>query len=389
MGGTSEVGLWRGDAPSFRSSCVLKHLELDFYLDGPRRRSMETSLLAAGIACLAAAIVGGGLKAFGVELPVLKSGLRQAMLGVLGIALIVAPRLIATQQPTIGGTVFDERTNAPISGVHLGLSTSFSGNGQVVADYLDTTGTDGKFSFACPKGIDRTRYPLYLTLSHNDWSASMTTRERVEAGIPRTHVNIPVQVAQLLATPQAGSSTHVGKPTSPGGAHATALGANTDHAFQSQPLTPNHYLADGSPRSLLVNAGIAVKVRDAGEAIEFQLTTVSTEYPMIQVDVDQSGDMNPGDTSYALLQNDSPCTQYLLGASSSTVCGMFKSEATLKVQRDGALKTTTWMIPKSELSPGNNSVRFLIARYGGEPPRLFKYPSDSFGNPFVLEFARR
>ena len=44
--------------------------------------------MVAGIACVMAAIVGGGLKAFGFEIPALESGARQAVLGILGLALI-------------------------------------------------------------------------------------------------------------------------------------------------------------------------------------------------------------------------------------------------------------------------------------------------------------
>lgn len=48
----------------------------------------DTTLLGAGIACIIAAIVGGGLKAFGIEIPVLSSVYRQVALGALGIVLI-------------------------------------------------------------------------------------------------------------------------------------------------------------------------------------------------------------------------------------------------------------------------------------------------------------
>lgn len=51
---------------------------------------METTCITAGIACIAAAIVGGGLKAFGLEIRVLDSLRRQAALGVFGVVLAVA-----------------------------------------------------------------------------------------------------------------------------------------------------------------------------------------------------------------------------------------------------------------------------------------------------------
>ena len=51
---------------------------------------METTLITAGIACIVAAIVGGGLKAFSIEIHVLESGRRQAALGVFGAILLAA-----------------------------------------------------------------------------------------------------------------------------------------------------------------------------------------------------------------------------------------------------------------------------------------------------------
>ena len=42
----------------------------------------------AGLACLIAAIIGGGLKAFSIEFPLLKSGFRQVVLAITGIALM-------------------------------------------------------------------------------------------------------------------------------------------------------------------------------------------------------------------------------------------------------------------------------------------------------------
>ena len=51
---------------------------------------MEATFITAGIACSAAAIVGGGLKAFGVEIRALDSLRRQAALGVFGVVLTVA-----------------------------------------------------------------------------------------------------------------------------------------------------------------------------------------------------------------------------------------------------------------------------------------------------------
>jgi hypothetical protein len=51
---------------------------------------MTTTLLTAGIACVIAAIAGGGLKAFGIEIPALESARRQTALGAFGGLLLLA-----------------------------------------------------------------------------------------------------------------------------------------------------------------------------------------------------------------------------------------------------------------------------------------------------------
>lgn len=49
---------------------------------------MHQTVLVSGIACLIAAIVGGGLKAFKIEIPVVNSPVRQTILGGVGLAMI-------------------------------------------------------------------------------------------------------------------------------------------------------------------------------------------------------------------------------------------------------------------------------------------------------------
>jgi hypothetical protein len=51
---------------------------------------MNNVLLSAGAACVILAIVGGGAKAFGVEVPVLSSVGRQVSLGIVGIGFLAA-----------------------------------------------------------------------------------------------------------------------------------------------------------------------------------------------------------------------------------------------------------------------------------------------------------
>jgi hypothetical protein len=62
--------------------------------------SMGQTLVGAGIACIIAAIIGGGLKAFGLEIPVLNSLRRQVLLAIFGAILL-------------GIALFDHSTDLP------------------------------------------------------------------------------------------------------------------------------------------------------------------------------------------------------------------------------------------------------------------------------------
>ena len=52
---------------------------------------MDTTLLTAGIACVVASLVGGGLKAFGIEIPVISSRKREVLLFAAGCVLLFKP----------------------------------------------------------------------------------------------------------------------------------------------------------------------------------------------------------------------------------------------------------------------------------------------------------
>lgn len=58
---------------------------------------LSSPLVLLGIFCLLAAIVGGGLKALGNEVPIITSFTRQLLLGGAGVALIVVPQIALGQ----------------------------------------------------------------------------------------------------------------------------------------------------------------------------------------------------------------------------------------------------------------------------------------------------
>jgi hypothetical protein len=57
------------------------------------------SLLVAGIVCIVAAVVGGGVKLLGAEMPVLGSFPRQALLFLVGVAFLVASFVVNLPKP--------------------------------------------------------------------------------------------------------------------------------------------------------------------------------------------------------------------------------------------------------------------------------------------------
>lgn len=65
---------------------------------------MNTTLLVVGFVFVAAAVIGGGLKAVGIEVPVVSSISRQVLLGLAGVGAIVISFLLAENDPTLGGT---------------------------------------------------------------------------------------------------------------------------------------------------------------------------------------------------------------------------------------------------------------------------------------------
>jgi len=92
---------------------------------------METTLLTTGIACLIAAIIGGGLKAFGIEIPLLKSISRQVALGAFGAILLAlsfleTPAKLYRSQPA--NTIEPSSTTQPPPGPVASPSDSAYGS---------------------------------------------------------------------------------------------------------------------------------------------------------------------------------------------------------------------------------------------------------------------
>jgi hypothetical protein len=100
---------------------------------GSKDRAVSNNLLIAGIVCMVAAIVGGGVKMLGAEVPVLNSFPRQIMLFVLGVVFLLVSFGIGAA-PAVNNAVAPSPTlpNAPAG------SDLPSGSGAGAADSGDT-----------------------------------------------------------------------------------------------------------------------------------------------------------------------------------------------------------------------------------------------------------
>src|SRR6266540_262886 len=75
---------------------------------------MNTVLLSAGVACVIAAVVGGGLKAFNIDVPVISSLGRQALLFVVGLGFLVSAWVLRekTGEPDEAATAYRQLATA-------------------------------------------------------------------------------------------------------------------------------------------------------------------------------------------------------------------------------------------------------------------------------------
>lgn len=83
-------------------------------LFGRSSRQVNTSVLTLGSVCVIAAIVGGGLTAAGMEIPVVDSVTRQVLLGLVGVGLTLLSFTALGQNPgTTGGDPKHEEPEEP------------------------------------------------------------------------------------------------------------------------------------------------------------------------------------------------------------------------------------------------------------------------------------
>jgi hypothetical protein len=91
---------------------------LNEYVSTRREEKMDDKiLLTLGLACIVAAIIGGGLKAFGIEISPLQSSLRQVLLGALGLILVGVFYISSLPPPSPGREIelCDNKNNGRVS----------------------------------------------------------------------------------------------------------------------------------------------------------------------------------------------------------------------------------------------------------------------------------
>jgi hypothetical protein len=91
---------------------------------------MNATLLTAGLACAIAGIIGGGLKAWGIQVPVLASVRRQLILIVFGVLLVVASGALNNGS--------DTKRDTQISNGSPNASAVTNSEGKVASDISQT-----------------------------------------------------------------------------------------------------------------------------------------------------------------------------------------------------------------------------------------------------------
>jgi hypothetical protein len=346
-------------------------------------QTVEKTLLTVGIACIVAAIVGGGFEAFGIKIPLLNSKGRQVALAALGAVLVLVwafPYFLRTA--TISGKVFDIDSNQGISGVRLTLVDK---SGNIVEEDIFTTAQDGVFQFALPRGVDKGQLPLHFQLGRRRWVGSYLPDEKITDLSSDRQLNLPVDLAGL-STVAASTTNEIVSATDSAGASASISkpGRKKNDELTLQPsVTPNI-----GEKTVLETGTIRILVRGSPGYLDFELHVRPTDWAALDFDenkndaVDANVDVHYGEP----LDTGKPCTQYRLAVERWSFCGVLNSESTVSV-RPGLdagvpVKIIVWHIPKKEINAENGDAHFTVMIYNEATKGLYYYPSKDFSQTF-------
>jgi hypothetical protein len=155
---------------------------------------MREKLVTTGLACIIAAVVGGGLKAFGLEIGVISSVSRQGLLASLGVALLIAGVYTSKSAP--------QRTSSNTLGGDA--STADDSNVIILEKNSPAIGTDGRLTQSIG------------TLSMNGFgkevavlAAALKSGQRTPAG-DETVLNVADNTSEVVLTFLRGNDTTFG-----------------------------------------------------------------------------------------------------------------------------------------------------------------------------------
>jgi hypothetical protein len=341
---------------------------------------MQQTLVTVGLVCIMAAIIGGGLEAFGIKMPLLESKGRKLVLAALGIALlIIAAAPYLTREPTISGKVLDIASNQGISGVRLTLVDK---SGSVLQRDIFTSGQDGAFQFILPRGIRKQQLPLRFQLSRPRWAASYIPDEQIIDLSADRLINLPVD---LMAVNVAVTSAAIGSPSSTASANLPSNPATVHTRKGDQSSASSSLGASSQGRVVLQTAVLRLVVRQSSEYLDFEFQVRPSDDVMIKFDVNKNNKVDPNtDLGYATTSSGDVCATYLLTARSYTNCGAFATKATVTITQPNSggapVKVITWHIPKNEINAMDGDAHFTVGVYNEVTKAWSNFPGEDFAS---------
>jgi tetratricopeptide (TPR) repeat protein len=131
---------------------------------------LDRFLLGPGIALVAAAIVAGGLKGFGIEVPAVDSLPRQVLLGVFGALLMVLSLLVRTRDDHSAQEAAAEVVvpAVPVPGAVPRVTRYFTGREGLLAELQQTLQAEGLVTLTGLGGVGKTQLALAYLRQHRD-----------------------------------------------------------------------------------------------------------------------------------------------------------------------------------------------------------------------------